>query len=167
MALLVLALFLLGVLWPPTGVRGAIDLPQLDETQARSPTLPLIAQAFRTGAPLPLEPDQRLEDLNEADRAWLTQNLCWRLSGDADERKAIVHYVQNHATLCPFAARRLHLAPLSVNYGVIPGALVALVLLVGAGWSGRALFGFVRGVRLAYRRLYVSEHRAQFDERAG
>lgn len=166
-ALFFLLLFLLGFLGAPTGARGGIDLPELSDAQRRSPNLPLIVQAFRTGAPLPLEAGQRLEDLNETDRAWLTRHMCSRILADGAERKAIAYYIQNHASLCPALARRLNLAPLNVSLGVIPGVLVAFLLLAGVGWAGHWLVGFARGVRLAYRRLYVSEHRAQFDERVG
>jgi len=101
-------------------------------------------------------------------RTWLDENVCAATARRTrDERLALVHYLRDKADLCTGLGRAMILAPMAPVLTPIGSAILSLALLSGLAvgiWAGAR---FLRRVRRAYRRLYVSEHRADHLEADG
>ena len=177
---LVFAAILFGA-FPGEGAQGPVDFERaeagrgadrlaprafLDASDAPSPAvLQPVLSAINTGRDFAAP--EGLFRTSEA-REWLDENLCAvtaRRTGD--ERRALVWYLREHADLCRGAGRAMILAPMAVTLTPIGSAILSLALL--AGLTGVVVGGarFLRRVRRAYRRLYVSEHRADHLEAEG
>jgi hypothetical protein len=191
---LILALILFGA-FPSEGVRGPISfLTQLDpgavveeevDTTAKSSKIPSSAPPSptvyiaRSGDAAPQElyglirAMEKGEPLGEvaiapSNREWVNKAVCSaNLKRTPDERLALVYYVRNHADLCHGLDRGLILSPLTPGLTALGALFVSVLLLVGVGVGTIFAARFLRRVRRAYRRLYVSEHRADHDEAEG
>ncbi|CAN5331625.1 hypothetical protein BH10PSE1_BH10PSE1_19150 [soil metagenome] len=101
-------------------------------------------------------------------RTWLDENVCAASARRShDERLALVYYIRNEADLCAGFGKAMILAPMAPTLTPIGSAILSFALLAVFAfgvWRGAR---FLRRVRRAYRRLYVSEHRADHLEADG
>ena len=177
---LVLAAALFGA-FSSDGLQGPIDFERaapgrgadrsspaafLDVTDRPSPlALQPLLSAMNTGRDF-AAPEGLFED--EAARTWLDHNVCAvSARRTSDERKALVYYLRNEADLCTGVGEAMMRAPMAPALTPIGAAILSLAIL-GAFtiWVWKKVF-FLRRVRRAYRRLYVSEHRADHLEAEG
>lgn len=138
----------------------------LDASDRPSPVeLQSLLSAMNTGRDF-AAPEGLFEE-NEV-RTWLDENVCAAAARRThDERSALVYYIRNEADLCAGFGKAMILAPMAPVLTPIGSAILSFALLAvfAAGvWRGAR---FLRRVRRAYRRLYVSEHRADHLEAAG
>jgi hypothetical protein len=163
------------------GVQGPIDFERaapgrgadrsapaafLDVTDRPSPlALQPLLSAMNTGRDFAAADD--LFSDPEA-RTWLDHNLCAvSARRTSEERQALVYYLRNEADLCTGVGKAMMLAPMAPALTPIGAAILSLAIL-GAFtlWVWKNAL-FLRRVRRAYRRLYVSEHRADHLEAEG
>lgn len=138
----------------------------LDVTDRPSPLeLQPLLSAMNTGREF-AAPDDLFK--GEEARTWLDENVCAvtaRRTGE--ERQALVYYLRNEADLCTGVGKAMMLAPMAPALTPIGAAILSLAIL-GAFtvWVWKNVL-FLRRTRRAYRRLYVSEHRADHLEAEG
>lgn len=151
---------------PPRGADRSTPAAFLDVTDRPSPlALQPLLSAMNTGrdfaAPTDLFRDREV-------RTWLDHNVCAvtaRRSGE--ERQALVYYLRNEAELCTGVGKAMMLSPMAPALTPIGAAVLSLAVLGAfAIWAWKNAL-FLRRVRRAYRRLYVSEHRADHLEAEG
>lgn len=138
----------------------------IDVTDKASPLeLQPLLSAMNTGREF-AAPDDLFK--SEDARAWLDQNVCAASARRShDERLALVYYIRNEADLCTGIGKAMILAPMAPLLSPIGAAILSLAILgVFTFWVWKNAL-FLRRVRRAYRRLYVSEHRADHLEAEG
>lgn len=138
----------------------------IDVTDRASPLeLQPLLSAMNTGREF-AAPDDLFK--SEDVRSWLDRNVCAVSARRShDERLALVYYIRNEADLCTGIGKAMMLAPMAPVLSPIGSAILSLAILgVFTVWVWKNAL-FLRRVRRAYRRLYVSEHRADHLEAEG
>lgn len=151
---------------PGKGADRSAPAAFLDVTDRPSPLeLQPLLSAMNTGRDF-AAPDDLFK--SEEARTWLDENVCAvSARRTRDERRALVYYIRNEADLCTGIGRAMMLAPMAPALTPIGAAVLSLAIL-GAFtiWVWKNAL-FLRRTRRAYRRLYVSEHRADHLEAEG
>jgi hypothetical protein len=164
------ALWMFGVIGGDVGVKG----PILRSSISSSANVQKVVNNIFGGNDF-LSDDKKTIDkkyfqkLPAADRKTLQGVYCKYISDYGTELSEIRYYSKTYPGFCDVATTILIRAPLS-GLAVPPTvtAFVSALLLAVLGWCFLQMVQYIRGVRLAYRRLYVSEHEAEhMRSRAG
>jgi len=155
---------------PTTDVEKAVDSRKTDaenptRVQSIPPKLQNVARALNSGQVLP-----QIEGWTDPGigRDWLDSKVCSPITTRSRaERSSLVYYATSQEGLCQGMNRQLILAPMTPVIGPVASMIVSLVILTALAFGLFVAARFLRRVRLAYRRLYVSEHRADHLEDGG
>jgi len=161
-AIVVAAALYLGGVLPPLGPRVSGPLP-VTTGAAPSSEVGELARRLRFES-VDGAHDQPLADVSQADpatRAWLDAQVCAAWGYDHRQRQARAWRLEQNPGLCGPALTALGRAPLVIALGWIPGVALSVAILALLAAPMLLLLLWLRRVRAAYGRLYVSDHRRE------